>query len=173
MNLNGVQQQKVSVRQSIKEWFIDYLVILIMLLIVALIFVVIYTINGSIPVFTEMQANLISFFTTVLPVIIVFSYMDYKGGSYGKKKAGLQLIFQEKSVWRSVIRNIIKFIPWHLGHMATISGIYSEYESLLSQVLTPISVGLLLVLMGMRFFRNDGRHIGDMIAGTQVIQADS
>ena len=49
--------------------------------------------------------------------------------------------------------------------MATISGIHSNYESFTSLVLTPLPVGLLLLIMGMRLFLQDGRHLGDLVAG--------
>ncbi|MGH2119614.1 hypothetical protein [Aerococcus sp. L_32] len=63
---------------------------------------------------------------------------------------------------------IVKFIPWQLGHMATISEIFSNYESLSNQILTLLFLDPLFLIMAMRIFRPIGRHIGDLIAGTQV-----
>lgn len=158
----------LKVKQSLKEWAIDYLVILLVLIVIAIVFSILYALMGRVPEVRESQANYLAFFASVLPVIVLFCYLDYKGGSYGKRRAGIKIVFENRTIWKTLLRNIIKFIPWQLGHMATISGIYSNYESLTSQILTPVSVGLLLVLMGMRLFRQDGRHIGDMIAGTSI-----
>lgn len=45
--------------------------------------------------------------------------------------------------------------------MATIAGIYSNYESFTSLVLTPLPVGLLLLLMDRGLFLKDGSHLED------------
>lgn len=157
------------IKRSVKEWAIDYLIIILLLVAVAIIFSIIYFVMGRIPEVTELQSNVLAFFTSIVPVIILFSYTDYHGGSYGKKRAGIELMFEDRTAAKALLRNIIKFIPWQLGHMSTISGIYSNYESLTSQILTPVSVGLLLLLIGMRLFRQDGRHLGDMLAGTSIM----
>ncbi|MGV3004570.1 hypothetical protein [Aerococcus urinaeequi] len=52
--------------------------------------------------------------------------------------------------------------------MANISEIFSNYESLSNQILTPLFLDPLFLIMAMRIFRTIGRHIGDLIAGTKV-----
>lgn len=65
----------------------------------------------------ELQSQVMALFTSVIPIIMIFSYMDYsKDGSIGKRKAGLKLVYKHKSFKSSLIRNIIKFLPWQLGH---------------------------------------------------------
>lgn len=53
---------------------------------------------SSIAEVSLLQSNLLSFFTSVLPVVLVFTYMDYTGSSFGKKKAYIKLVFQQKTV---------------------------------------------------------------------------
>ena len=94
--------------------------------------------------------------------------MDYKNdGSFGKVKAGLELVYQKKTVQASLIRNVIKFLPWQLGHMGTIHGFYSDFDGLF--IVLSISATLLAVsLLAMTLFRKDKRHLGDLLAHTQV-----
>ena len=94
--------------------------------------------------------------------------MDYKNdGSFGKVKAGLELVYQKKTVQASLIRNVIKFLPWQLGHMGTIRGLYSDFDVLF--IILSFSATLLAVLLlAMTMFRKDKRHLGDLLAHTQV-----
>ena len=110
----------------------------------------------------------IIFFTSVLPITLLFTSLDYtKNGSFGKAKAGLQLVYKKKTVQSSLIRNTIKFLPWQIGHMGTIHGVYSEFD-LLSIILSFLATLLAVALLAMMVFRKDKRHLGDLIAHTQV-----
>ena len=67
----------------------------------------------------------------------------------------------------SLTRNVIKFLPWQLGHMGTIHGLYSDFDVL--SIILSISATLLAVsLLAMTMFRKDKRHLGDLLAHTQV-----
>ena len=123
--------------------------------------------NG-VPEFTEIQSQWLVFLTSILPITLLFTYLDYaKNGSFGKVKAGLELVCQKKTVQASLIRNTIKFLPWQIGHMGTIHGVYSEFD-LLSIILTFLATLLAVALLAMMVFRKDKRHLGDLIAHTQV-----
>ena len=93
--------------------------------------------------------------------------LDYKKGSIGKRKAGLKLYYNNKTFVSSLIRNIIKFLPWQLGHLATIHGMYSNYDAL-AIIISILSIVLALTLLMMVIMRNDKRHLGDLLAKTQV-----
>ena len=82
-------------------------------------------------------------------------------------KAGLNLIYKKKTVKASLIRNTIKFSPWQLGHMSTIHGVYSNFD-LLSIILSFLAILFAVLLMAMTIFRKDKRHLGDLLAQTQV-----
>ena len=159
----------ISFKKRMIELLFDYLFILAYLALLFLVSMLFYIIffNG-IPEFTEIQSHWLVFFTSVLPITLLFTFLDYtNNGSFGKVKAGLQLVYQKKTVQASLIRNTIKFLPWQLGHMGTIHGVYSEFDVL--SISLSISATLLAVLLlAMTIFRKDKRHLGDLLARTQV-----
>ena len=159
----------ISFKKRMMEFLFDYLFILAYLVLLFLCSMLIYIIffNG-VPEFTEIQSQWLVFLTSILPITLLFTYLDYaKNGSLGKIKAGLQLVYQKKTVQASLIRNVIKFLPWQIGHMGTIHGFYSEFDVL--SISLSISATLLAVLLlAMTLFRKDKRHLGDLLAHTQV-----
>ena len=117
----------IAILDRIKELVIDWLVICIYLIILAIISISFYMIVfKGIPKTTEIQSQLIATITSVIPIIIIFSILDFKKGSIGKQKVGLKLYFKERKFKYSVIRNVLKFLPWQIGHMATIHGGYIQ-----------------------------------------------
>ena len=159
----------ISFKKRMIELLFDYLFILAYLALLffgSMLFYIIFF-NG-IPEFTEIQSQCLVFFTSVLPITLLFTFLDYtKNGSLGKGKAGFQLVYQKKTVQASLIRNTIKFLPWQIGHMGTIHGFYSDFDVL--SIILSISATLLAVsLLVMTVFRKDKRHLGDLLAHTQV-----
>ena len=159
----------ISFKKRMTEFLFDYLFILAYLVLLFLGSMLIYIIffNG-VPEFTETQSQWLVFFTSVLPITLLFTFLDYaKNGSFGKAKAGFELVYQKKTVQASLIRNVIKFLPWQLGHMGTIHGFYSDFD--MFSIILSISATLLAVLLlAMTMFRKDKRHLGDLLAHTQV-----
>ena len=161
----------ISLKKRMMEFLFDYLFILAYLVFLFIVSMLIYIIffNG-IPEFTEIQSQWLVFLTSILPITLLFTYLDYaKNGSFGKVKAGLKLVYQKKTVQASLIRNVIKFLPWQLGHMCTIHGFYSEVD-VLSIILSNSATLLAVLLLAMTLFRKDKRHLGDLLAHTQVQQ---
>ena len=159
----------ISFKKRMIEFLFDYLFILAYLVLLFLGSMLIYIILfHGVPDFTEIQSQCLAFFTSVLPITLLFTFLDYtNNGSFGKVKAGLELVYQKKTVQASLIRNTIKFLPWQLGHMGTIHGVYSEFDVL--SISLSISATLLAVfLLAMTIFRKDKRHLGDLLAHTQV-----
>ena len=159
----------ISFKKRMIELLFDYLFILAYLALLFLGSMLLYIIffNG-IPEFTEIQSQCLVFFTSVLPITLLFTFLDYtKNGSFGKSKAGLQLVYKKKTVQASLLRNTIKFFPWQIGHMGTIHGFYSEFD-FLSFILSFLATLLAVALLAMMVFRKDKRHLGDLIAHTQV-----
>ena len=159
----------ISFKKRMIELLFDYLFILAYLALLFLGSMLFYTIffNG-IPEYTEIQSQCLVFFTSVFPITLLFTFLDYtKNGSFGKAKAGLQLIYKKKTVQSSLIRNAIKFLPWQIGHMGTIHGFYSEFD-FLSIILSILATLLAVALLAMMVFKKDKRHLGDLIAHTQV-----
>lgn len=81
---------------------------------------------------------------------------------------GLKLTYKNKNYSSALVRNIIKFLPWQLGHMGTVRGMYTGFDTI-SIVLDVLSVGFMLFLFFMGTLRNNRKHLGDLIAGTQVL----
>lgn len=159
----------IPFKKRMTELLFDYLFILAYLALLFLGCMLFYIIffNG-IPEFTEIQSQCLAFFTSVLPITLLFTSLDYtKNGSFGKAKARLQLVYKKKTVKSSLIRNTIKFLPWQIGHMGTIHGVYSEFD-LLSIILSISATLLAVLLLAMTMFRKDKRHLGDLLAHTQV-----
>lgn len=166
----------ISAKQRFKEIGIDYLVILAYLAVLAVVNVGIYfLIFRGIPAFTPMQSHMLSFFTSVLPIVLWFSYLDWKKphGTFGKRFARLHVSYTDVSYWRSLVRNIVKFLPWQMAHIGVIEGVYTEYTSIWSHVFSYAGILLLAILIGMIFLRKDKRHFGDMLAGTQVVPSEA
>ena len=159
----------ISVKKRMIEFLFDYLFILAYLVLLFLGSMLIYIIffNG-VPEFTEIQSQWLVFLTSILPITLLLTFFDYaKNGSLGETKAGLELVYQKKTVQASLIRNTIKFLSWQLGHMGTIHGFYSNFDGL--SIILSISATLLAVLLlAMTLFRKDKRHLGDLLAHTQV-----
>ena len=159
----------IPFKKRMIEFLFDYLFILAYLVLLFLSSMLIYIIffNG-VPEFAEIQSQWLVFFTSVLPITLLFTFLDYKNyGSFGKVKAGLELVYQKKTVQASLIRNVIKFLPWQLGHMGTIHGLYSDFD-VLSIILSFSATLLAVLLLAMTMFRKDKRHLGDLLAHTQV-----
>ena len=162
------QNNPIPFTARIKELCIDWLVISAYLLCLFAVSIACYFMTlGGIPTFSELHSQLIATFASVLVVVALFTYLDFKGGSIGKRTAGLEIYFAHRSFSRSLVRNGIKFLPWQIGHMAVIHGVYTEFDTM-SIVLSLISCILLVIMFLMGTMRRDRRHLGDMLAGTQV-----
>ena len=162
---------KIRIKALLWEWiFIStYLIALLFLTLLFYYFVV-----GSIPVFSETQSQWIAFLTSILPIICIFTFWECKTpyASIGKRKIGLIVRYRQNPIRGSIIRNVFKFLPWQLGHMSTIRGMYYGYESALTLVLYGLSVSLPLVYILMVAIRKDHRHLPDIMAGSIVIEND-
>ncbi|MEC6748179.1 RDD family protein [Marinilactibacillus sp. XAAS-LB27] len=168
------KQNQIKFNLRIKEIVIDYVIILVFLSAVLLLNVTFYfLILGRIPELTMQASQIVATVETVVPVILIFSILDYRApyGSCGKRKVGLKLIYIKRNYWRSLLRNAVKFLPWQLAHIGVIEGIYTEFSTLGSIIYTNAGILLALILFGMGVFRKDKRHLGDLLAGTQVVQS--
>ena len=167
------EENDIKILDRLKELVIDWLVISTYLIMLAIISISFYMIVfKGIPKTTEIQSQLIATITSVIPIIMIFSILDFKKGSIGKQKAGLKLYFKERKFRYSIIRNAVKFLPWQIGHMATIHGIYTRFDAI-SIILEIVAITLLVIMLLMGILRKDKRHLGDIVAGTQVQYEES
>lgn len=163
-----LKDNNLTWKHRIKELIIDYICILLYLTLLLSITLVIYlVILKGIPKFNELHSQLLACFSSVVPIILIFSFFDNNKGSIGKQKAGLKLYYKNKDYRSSLVRNIIKFLPWQLAHIGVIRGMYTNFD-LLSLVFTISSIALSITMLIMGIVRKDKRHLGDLIAGTQT-----
>ena len=87
--------------------------------------------------------------------------------SFGKRKMNLKIVFNTHPLRSAFIKNIFKFLPWQLGHMSTINGIYTDFN-LLSIIFFTLSIFLTILYILMIIIRKDNRHLADVIAGSQI-----
>lgn len=164
----------LDIKLRFKALLIDYLCILAYLVILFLLIMSIYTfILNGIPDFTEIQTQWIAFLTTVLPITIYFSLKESRKpyASFGKEKVGLKISYAGNPMKGSLIRNILKFLPWQFGHLSVIKGIYSEFDSTFVFVFYGLALILPIIYILMVIFRKDHRHLADLLSGSQVIKA--
>ena len=87
-----LKENNITWKQRLKELFIDYICIIIYLLILFGIAMGIYlVILKGIPEFNEWQSQLTATVASVIPIILIFSFLDYTKGSVGKQKTGFKL----------------------------------------------------------------------------------
>ncbi|HLV09579.1 MAG TPA: hypothetical protein VKY40_05180, partial [Halanaerobiales bacterium] len=88
--------------------------------------------------------------------------------SFGKRKAGLMVKYKRDPIIGSIIRNVLKFLPWQFGHMAVIRGIYNGFESYYVKIFYGLAILLPVIYTGMVLLRKDHRHIPDILAKSNV-----
>ena len=165
-----ISNNPIPIKKRLQALLWDYLLIwayLLILLAVNLTYIFLFL--KRMPIYTENQLQTIATFTSVLPITLFFAYQDYcHGGSWGKRRAGLQVVYRRSShLISALLRNVLKFLPWQLGHVSTIRMMYQEPD-LLAIALNVLSLTLLIIITLMALLRKDKRHLGDFLAGTQV-----
>lgn len=161
------------VMNRLKALFIDWLYICGYLVVLALVMVSIYLfILQGIPEFTALQTHLVATFTTVVPAIAWFTWQEAQTSfaSPGKREFGLRLEYRGDP-WRSaLIRNTLKFLPWQLGHMGVIDGMYNGFESSVPTIILLASIFLGLTYVMQVVITPSHRHLPDLISGSRLIR---
>lgn len=151
---------------------IDWLVICVYLAVLALVMLSFYLLAfGEIPEMNQITSQLIATFTTVLPVIIFSTIYEIKSpyGSIGKKVMKLKTVHHKNKTISAIIRNILKFLPWQLGHMSVIDGIYGDFNHVYPLILYGLSIGLALLYVLQVVFTKKHQHLADVISNVTVV----
>lgn len=161
-----------GIKLRLKALFLDYLCIMAYLLILFILVMSFYKfVLKEIPQFTEPMSQWIAFLSTVFPItsyfIIKESRKPYE--TFGKKKVGLKILYEGNPIKGSIIRNILKFLPWQCGHLSVIRGIYSGFDSIFVFVFYGLAIFLPILYILMVTIRKDHRHMPDLIAGSWVV----
>ncbi|MCC5894139.1 MAG: RDD family protein [Alkalibacterium sp.] len=173
MSEKNLKEKSVGVRLRLSALLFDWLFICVYLFGLFVVMITFYlVVIGEIPEFSHLQSQLVAMITTIIPISIIFSVMEGTGNyaSWGKKKNQLVVTYRFHPAKGSLIRNVLKFLPWQLGHMSTIYGIYNGYDSLFPMICLVLSLSLAVSYILMGIFRKDGRHLADLMAGSQVIK---
>lgn len=161
------------IKIRLKALFWDYLFICLYLLGLLVLMMSYYLlILKGIPPYSQFQAQLVATFTTVVPLIIIFTIMECRKpfGSYGKRKAGLEIEYTGNPIIGSIIRNSLKFLPWELGHISAIRFAYDADNLTLSLVYFFLSIALVVLYISMVVVRKDYRHLPDILASSKVVK---
>lgn len=163
---------KPGVFLRVKALFLDWLFICAYLLVLfAVVMAVYFLVLDGIPAFTHLQSQWLAALSSMVPMVIVFSVMEGARpfGSWGKRKTNLRVAYKDGPMKRSVVRNTLKFLPWQLGHMSTINGIYNGFDTPVSITFLALSLLITIIYVVMAFSRKDNRHLADVISGSRVI----
>jgi uncharacterized RDD family membrane protein YckC len=162
----------------IRSWLWDYLVILAWLVLLFLV--------GGVPVLagwfdpSAIWENRILYDVTItaLTVVPLWLYLTFTEagsahGTLGKRRAGLAVSARSQTIsfGKVAVRNLVKVLPWQLGHMGA-ARLATEVEtSPLAVTFTTLSLISLAAVAGPPLLGRRGIH--DMVAGTDVVTADS
>lgn len=99
-------------------------------------------------------------------------YGDVFYATFGKRRTGLEVTFKSRSYWRSLLRNALKFLPWHIGYTGVIRAMYHDYSTLWFMA-GNIGVLLAAIYILMVLFSENFKHIPNLIAGAKVIEKET
>ena len=125
------------------------------------------------------QSQLIGFLSMTIPVVLYFSISEASRmkGSLGKRALSLQLEAkplegrqQERVGFNKVLlRNIVKFIPWELGHLVANQAIFSS-TGIAGWVYVPLILAYALPLWWVISIAVRGQSPYDRITGISIVQ---
>ena len=125
-------------------------------------------------------ADLLTFLTLVLPVILYFTFQESSSGqaTWGKRKVGIKVVNsagERLSRKQAFVRSLIKFLPWQLAHTSIyhIKGWPFVAENLTPEVMMGLILAQVLVVVYIILLVVDKAHRTpyDWISGASVILA--
>ena len=171
-------EQSAALKRRFAALLFEYLTILgYMAILFAINMFVYLVILGGIPLFGELGMNLISL-TLIVPVVLfaILTEAGKRHATWGKRRMRLRVASVdagEVKPWRIIVRNLIKFLPWQLAHMAVFHCFTLQWE------FTPLWTAVMIIVDVLPFvwigflFRKDHRGIHDLIAKTVVVESDA
>lgn len=165
-----------SLKRRILAFLLDYLVIaaygLLIVVPLSLVFRDFFR-----PLFsgTPAIAELTGFLLITLPVSLYFLIGECtpRQGTLGKRKLAIRVVDghgRHIRLWRSIVRTVVKFLPWETAHFAIwqtiLPGGISEHFAMLILIVVNITVIIYLISP---LLNRERRSVYDWIAGTKVI----
>jgi len=163
----------------LKAFMVDYIFIfmyLVLLFVNVLLFPSLQNFfNSSLAV-----AQFAGFLMVTLPVSLYFIASDSAlfGQSFGKRKMGIQVVDRKGeplSIWRSVFRTFLKFLPWELSHYLVYRLVYlgEEPVPLSYSIIGGLIYALMLAYVLTALFTKKKRSLYDLAAATAVVKVSA
>lgn len=171
-------KQGAALKRRFAALLFEYLTILGYMAVLFAINMFIYlVILGGIPPFGELGMNLISL-TLIVPVVVyaILTEAGKRHATWGKRRMKLRVASAGARAlrpWQIIVRNLIKFLPWQLAHMAIFHGFTLQWEFTPLWTAVMIAVDVLPFVWIGFLFRKDHRGIHDLIAKTVVVESDA
>ena len=163
--------------QRVKAFLFDYLVILGYIVVITFIFLLLRTIPGFLDwLFADRfrsQATVILILTIPVSLYFAISEASPRQATWGKQRVGLKVEDKNENrigLGRSLVRIILKFVPWELSHTLLWNIVFSMGSS------TVINFGYAFVylLVGLNiagvFLSKTKQSLYDLLAGTVVVK---
>lgn len=176
MNIDvaGTDIRFAGLKQRVLASMVDFLIIAGYILILLIIGVGIYFLSGGKTLLASPIAmNVLAFVILVLPVILYFALQESspQQATCGKRRAKIRVVTVQgarMSLWQSLLRSAIKFLPWQLAHICII---YIWYGNQLTIFLigSLVAQGLVIVYVLCLWLGKRHRTPYDWIAGTCVV----
>jgi uncharacterized RDD family membrane protein YckC len=166
--------EPVMRRRRLLSWWWDYLAVLAWLLVVFLV-VGLPTLLGIVDLrwlwSTPARADVASAALTVIPYLLYLVGTEARPthATLGKRRAGLAVAASDGSppaLRQIVARNVVKVLPWQLGHMAAFRLAVEVRPPAAAVAFDVLALVLLFAVAGPPLARRRGLH--DVIAGTRV-----
>ena len=118
----------------------------------------------------------VGFMTMTLPVTLYFSFLESSKfrASLGKRVVGLRVATthgNQLGLGRSLVRNVLKFVPWELGHLAAQQAFFSGDEGIAVWVYLPMALSLMIPLWWFTSLLLQGRAPYDSWTGARVMSS--
>lgn len=126
---------------------------------------------------SRVTAQLAGFLLLTLPVSLYFIIMDSRIGkqSIGKRKMQIRVVDENNrsiSIYRSIFRIALKFLPWELSHFMAYRMIFMEDNEVLlvDYFMGGLVYGLIVLYILMVFLKKNKQSLYDYFAKTYVVK---
>lgn len=122
------------------------------------------------------RGQMIGLLSMTLPVLLVFSWMESRGGSTpGKRFQRLRVVTSKgvpPALPQTLLRNALKFLPWELGHLVAHHAIGSGAEPVATGLYLPMLLSLALPIWYVLLLFKGGRTPYDHASASAVVPLD-
>jgi uncharacterized RDD family membrane protein YckC len=120
------------------------------------------------------RSQAVGFLAMTLPIIFYFSLCEASSwqATLGKRILSLRVVDNDSDrtpFTRILLRNIVKFAPWELGHMVANQAIFSSAGSLPAWVYVPMVFAFALPLWWILSIYFQGSSPYDLITSTRIV----